>query len=180
MDAIEDDIGDAVGVEEAVGGAQRWEHPSAYVRHFRELVSLTVENQAALFTAKELRILGSFLSLDEAAQCLFSRLIMRQGPWLRVDKLSNCFPKHMLSTHNEDVAETSEAVIDTDNDTEERAIALLFSSIIALEQNTECPYLLSLTASMPWLDGWHAMGSCLTVDEMKEIYYKLTLKKAKG
>lgn len=145
--------------EPAVGA---WEHPSLYVHHLKEAISLTASNQSELFADSEIVAMKSFLNLDDASQCLFARMIMRQGPWLRTDKLGNCFPRWVR----------------VQNDSEDFSTSSLLSS--SLDSLRSAGYVTFLLATSHWSDGWRAMGSCCTVDEIKDVYYKLTLKKAKG
>lgn len=165
--------------EEPQQVAPRIGHPTAYVRHFRELVDLAVTHQAALFSCAEIETLRSFISLDEPCQCVFSRMIMRQGPWLRVDKLQNCFPMHLLRPEGSCCsADTFDSVDNLKECYPIDPMSLLTTSLCTLEQQWR--HLMVLSTAMCWRDGWGAMAACLTVEEIKEVYNKLTLKKAKG
>ena len=131
-----------------------WPQPSAYVRYFKELVELTTSNQRALFDESSLSYLEKFSSLDETAQSVFARMMMRQGPWLRISSLSNYLPRHLATDET--------LLIGT----------LQYLQSIALVE------FLGLDA--PWSTAWVVAASCLTADEIREICQKLTLSKPKG
>jgi hypothetical protein len=130
------------------------EQPSAYVRYFRELVELTASNQRALFDEHSLSYHEKFSSLDEVAQSVFARMMMRQGPWLRVSSLTNYLPRQMAGDE-----------------------ILLIETLECLQSSGLVEF---LRLDAAWSTAWTAAASCLTADEIREICQKLTLQKPKG
>jgi hypothetical protein len=128
---------------------------SAYVRYFLQLVDLTVRNQKALFSDIELKSLLLFQNdLDEASRTVFSRLLMRQGPWVRVDRLQSSLSHHVCASPNE------------------------FNEII---KRLYAAGLIELFSDkLHWISSWLACSSCLSVEELRDVYFKLSLTKAKG
>jgi hypothetical protein len=124
---------------------------SAYVRYFLQLVDLTVSNQRDLFSDVELRSLISFQNdLDEASRAVFSRLLMRQGPWVRVDRLQSSLSNHLSE----------------------------FNSII--KRLCAVGLIELFSDKLHWISAWLACSSCLSVDELRDVSFKLSLTKAKG
>ena len=157
---------------------QDFEHPSAYIRHFKEVIQLVITNQTSLFTEIEQDLLTSFLDLPIPEQCLLTRMLLRQGIWLRADRLSAAFPAAVVD------ASILHELENTSSEEEKNPIDkgreyLLKRCIVSLQTHPKT-YLACLDSKAHWTEGWEAMNACLTVDEIKDVYHKLTRKKAKG
>eukprot|EP01041_Mallomonas_annulata_P006579 gene6579-13309_t len=64
-----------------------------YVKYLLEVIDLILIRKDKLFDVTELKLLESYSNLSNpAAQCLFARMTLRKGPWMRSDRLQRCIP----------------------------------------------------------------------------------------
>ena len=116
-----------------------------YVKCFEDVLKLIIERENCLFFTDELNRMKKFFLLDYSAKILVTRVLLRKGPWFRVDKLSY----YMSEAHEEDRIPQTIAIVN----------ALSDEYLIPLAMDSSIPEILD------------AMNCCMSLDEIRKIYY---------